>query len=267
MAGNDAIQFCRVDTNKKFDELYNNSYSIYGTDGQPVYVKDTNRLYIGNNKFDHDGDTALMPLVAPYRHTIRFKFKGSTESNISSSGAIQPTKKIDALITCVSFRKEPIMLGSNSFHSMWRSLWNEEKLDKKLFPVSATGFANSAYASKSMGANTWKAHEIAGPIVGWVMESVSGFNYLGLLFSYMFTYEYNKDNSDPYKYTSYTLANPLLLRASSSSGPDQREYGWEQINGEPGSDINFGDIMAVRFSSDHLEADSISLLDTVTDNY
>ena len=244
-------------------------------DGQPFYVKDTNRLYIGNNRLSTDGQA--ISLVAPYKHTIRFQFKGGSNGNGSiGSWAILPYINIDTTITCSSFRKDPITIepfqsgvggfGSDStFSTAWNSLWLETDLTKKLFPVSITGFAHSAYATRSSFASSsdpWSAQGIAGPIVGYNITSNSDSTF-DVLFSYLFQYSGNDQNLDNY---TYALGYPIKI--TSSSGPDSRHY---YIDGKLEIPVPVSSLITVHTSwstgGGMLRPESGSFSDTVTENY
>lgn len=134
MAGNNgAIRFLRSNT-------ADSSKLRSVMDGQPFYVKDTNRLYIGNNRLSTDGQA--ISLVAPYKHALTLDLKGTYNylDNITFE-----MLKIRATIYCTSFRSDAIEFElvsghADDFYRQWGNLWTETDLSKKLFVQRASGF-------------------------------------------------------------------------------------------------------------------------------
>lgn len=205
MSNNQSIQILRVDSEERFNQLFQQQGlgSLSALDGQPLYVKDKARLYVGNDSFSADVSPGVnkklfMPVVAPYKHTIRLTLQGHGDNRLVKDDfingpvvlqylqwALVKYLRVDATLIFTSFKKEPISAkyesnNASKFYDALNNLGREQKLTDKMFLVSASGIAHTGVAIGTQTGvsdnNKWrfypsgedpKLQGIVGPIVGF----------------------------------------------------------------------------------------------------
>ena len=260
MANNNALQFLRISKNSTFNSQYENGL---GKDGQPVYVKDTCRLYIGNGNFNNPyspGDPALIPVVTPYKHTVKLYLQGIYDGRESQATgnenypiySLLKYLRVEAIINFTSFKKEAIESISTTgndenvqnFYTALSNLGNEEKIIDKMFPVSISGIAHTGVITGAdLGGWNWDTPQgIMGPIVGFEPGKKILVSYLA---EYNNSFDNAEDNIPPSnlvnpkngaKRTDYTFASAFHNRYDN---PTTHNYFFDSCGEQIESNNNF----------------------------